>query len=200
LNLARGVHHASGGRCRVELISFGDRAKRIELAEGVGLNVLPVARKPVNPLDVVSWALPEALESSDLVHIHQAYTRCAEFGLLIARQQRKPVCITDHGGFSSPLGMEVGHLELADRIIAYSDFGASFYKTSHRVIVIKGGVDASHFRPPTVRPSRDRFLFVGRLLPHKGIDRLRPALSARVPRETPNAGNEQTRRIHPGCG
>ena len=27
LNLARGVHHASGGRCRVELISFGERGE-----------------------------------------------------------------------------------------------------------------------------------------------------------------------------
>ncbi|MDB5350035.1 MAG: glycosyltransferase [Planctomycetota bacterium] len=176
LNLARGVHHASGGRCRVELISFGAAARQLDLAEGVGLRVLPMARKPANPLDVVSWHLPDALVDCDLVHIHQAYTRCAEIGLLVAKQQRKPVCITDHGGFASPLGLEVGHLELADRIIAYSDFGASFYRTTRPITVIKGGVDAWHFRPPQVRPPRDRFLFVGRLLPHKGIDVLIAAM------------------------
>ncbi len=176
LNLARGVHEASNRQCRVELISFGDVGRRLELAQGVDLRVLPMVRKPANPLDVASWELPDALADCDLVHIHQAYTRCSELGLLIARQQRKPVCITDHGGFASPLGLEVGHLELADRIVAYSDFGASLYRTSRPITVIKGGVDALNFRPPLTRPTRDRFLFVGRLLPHKGIDRLIAAM------------------------
>ena len=110
LNLARGVVLSSSGRYRVELISFGERAHQQELAPGVGLRVLPLAQKPVNPLDVVSWELPQALEDADLVHIHQAYTRCAELGLLVARQQRKPICVTDHGGYTSPLGTEVGSL------------------------------------------------------------------------------------------
>ncbi len=181
LNLARGVYKASGGRCRVELISFGDADRRLELAEGVTLRVLPAVCKPANPLDVVSWALPAAICEFDLIHIHQAYTRCSEVGLLVARQQQKPVCVTDHGGATSTLGREIGHLELADRIIAYSDFGASLYRTNRPIHVVKGGVDAAHFTPPEVRPARDRVLFVGRLLPHKGIDRLIAALPTELP-------------------
>jgi glycosyltransferase involved in cell wall biosynthesis len=181
LNLARGVVEASGGRYRVVLISFGARAHRQALAPGVELCVLPVAHKPQNPLDVVSWDLPEAFENADLVHIHQAYTRCAEVGLLVARQQRKPICVTDHGGFTSPLGQEVGSLELADRVVAYSDFGASLYRTRTPIVVVKGGVDAALFVPPEVRPPRDRILYVGRLLSHKGIDRLITALPADLP-------------------
>jgi glycosyltransferase involved in cell wall biosynthesis len=181
LNLAKGVFLASNGRYRVELISFGDRTHRQELAPGVELCVLPVAHKPANPLDVVSWELPRALESASLVHIHQAYTRCAEVGLLIARQQRKPICVTDHGGPTSTLGLEVGSLELADRIVAYSDFGASLYRCRTPIVVIKGGVDAELFSPPAERPPRDRMLYVGRLLAHKGIDRLIAALPQDIP-------------------
>jgi glycosyltransferase involved in cell wall biosynthesis len=44
-------------------------------------------------------------------------------------------------------------------------------------------VDADHFTLPTNRPPRDRVLYVGRLLPHKGIDQLIEAM----PRELPLA-------------
>jgi glycosyltransferase involved in cell wall biosynthesis len=182
LNLARGVVAASGGAYSVELISFGDVARWLTLAPGVTLRVLPAAGRRIEPLDVVSWDLPEALHDADVVHIHQAYTRCSEMGLLVAKQQRKPVCITDHGGFTSPLGLELGSLELADRIVAYSDFGASLYPaTTTPIVVIKGGVDARLFTPPDDRPARDRVAYVGRLLPHKGIDRLIEALPADLP-------------------
>ncbi len=130
---------------------------------------------------MVSWDLPDAIADAHLVHIHQAYTRCSEMGLLVARQQHKPICITDHGGFTSPLGTEIGSLELADRVIAYSEFGASLYRTRTPITIIKGGVDASLFHPPSVRPPRDRVLYVGRLLPHKGIDLLIEALPPELP-------------------
>lgn len=180
-NLARGVVESGGGRYEVELISFGDRPERRPLSPGVTLRLLTAAGKPRNPLDVVSWELPEAIAGADLVHIHQAYTRCAELGLLVAKQQRKPVCVTDHGGASSPLMKQFGLLDMVDRVIAYSDFGASLYRTSAPVVVIKGGVDASRFTPPSEVPRRDRVLYVGRLLPHKGIDRLISALPAGLP-------------------
>jgi glycosyltransferase involved in cell wall biosynthesis len=181
LNLARGVVRAGRGAYRVELLSFGARAHRRQLDEGVDLRVLLAAGTPRNPLDVVSWELSEALSCADLVHIHQAYCRCAEMGLLVAKQQRKPICATDHGGYSSPLGAELGVLDLVDRVVAYSDFGARQHRTRAPIVTIKGGVDAALFRPPAVRPPRDRITYVGRLLPHKGIDRLIQALPPEMP-------------------
>jgi glycosyltransferase involved in cell wall biosynthesis len=179
LNLARGV--AATGSYRVEFISFGPSATARPLAEGVTLRVLTAAQPLKNPLDVLSWELPEALAGADLVHIHQAYTRCSEMGLLIAKQQRKPICVTDHGGNSSTLGEQLGVLELADLIIPNSDFGASLFRTRTPIVVIKGGVDGTHFAPPPARPRRDRALYVGRLLPHKGIDRLLEAIPDDLP-------------------
>lgn len=181
LNLARGVVESSGGRYTVTLISYGEAPFERDLAPGVRLRVLRVARTPSDPLDALSWDLPAAIAGADLVHLHMAFTRSGEVGLLAAKQQGKPVVASDHGGWSSWLGQSVGHLELADRIVAYSDFGARLFRTNTPVTVIKGGVDDQRFRPPSPRPARDRVLYVGRLLPHKGIDRLIAALPDPLP-------------------
>ncbi len=180
-NLARGVAESSAGGFEVELISFSNAPSVRQIFPGVTLRLLTASGRPRNPLDVVSWELPGALADADLVHIHQVYTRCSEVGLLVARQQRKPVCVTDHGGVSSPLVKQLGILSLVDLIIAQSDFGASLYQTSTPLTVIKGGVDATRFTPSPVPVKRDRVLYVGRLLPHKGIDRLITALPSELP-------------------
>ena len=183
LNLAIGVVHASGGTCEVELVSYGDAPFRKSLRPGVSLRVLRADNRPANRLDSVSWELPAAIAEADLVHIHMAYTRSNEMALLLAKQQRKPICLTDHGGLSSTIGQNLGSIELADRIIAYSDFGASLYGTKKPIHVVKGGVDGDLFTPAAA-PScveRDRVLYVGRLLPHKGIDNLIEALPPELP-------------------
>ena len=183
LNLAIGVVHASGGTCQVELISYGAASFRKVLYPGVSLRVLRVDNRPERSLDVMSWELPSAIADADLVHLHSAYNRSSEVGLLVAKQQRKPICVTDHGGMTSTLGLDLGILELADQIITNSAFGAAFYRTQTPIEVIPGGVDGTLFTPPPpgTRPRRDRVLYVGRLLPHKGIDVLIDALPPDLP-------------------
>ena len=181
LNLARGVVASSGGSYAADLISFGPSARSYSLGPGLTVKVLKAARPPLNLLDVVSWDLPAAIADADLIHIHQAYTRCAEMALLIAKQQGKPIVVTDHGGTTSSLGTSVGALELADQVVAYSDFGAALYRTRTPISIVRGGVDASHFHPAPTPVERDRVLYVGRLLPHKGIDQLITATPAHIP-------------------
>ena len=179
---------------------------RRPLLPGVDLARPEAARKPDNPADVVSWDLPEAIADADLVHIHQAYTRCSEMGLLVAKQQRKPICVTDHGGNSSPLGIELGSLELADRIFCQSDFGASLLRTRTPIVMVKGGVDATLFappgRPPGARPRplrRPAAAAQGDRPPDRGppartaADRLRPALSRPIFPAPPIARRGQAR-------
>ena len=173
-----------GGACQVELISYGDGVVPQDAAPRASRSASSAPTTgPSNPLDVVSWELPAAIADADLVHIHPAYTRSSEMGLLVAKQQRKPICVTDHGGdVEHRSGMNLGILELADRIVAYSDFGASLYRTTTPIEVIKGGVDGDAVHPARRHaPPRDRVLYVGRLLPHKGIDRLIEALPPELP-------------------
>ncbi len=181
LNLSRGIVESTGGAYSVDLISFGPKTRSYPIAPGLTAKILKAARPPINPLDVVSWDLPAAIADADLIHVHQAYTRCSEMAYLVARQQNKPIVVTDHGGTTSTLGTSVGALELADHIISNSKFGAALYRTSTPITVVKGGVDGAHFTPPREKVVRDRVLFVGRLLPHKGIDQLITALPPELP-------------------
>jgi len=181
-NLARGVVLGSGGRHQVDLISFGKVPGRRPIAPGVDLVVLAATGDPGNPLDILSWDLPAALAGADLVHIHQAYTRCTEVGLLIAKQLRKPVCLTDHGGDTSRLGKHYGLPDLADAIVPNSDFAASFFGDAKApIVVIKGGVDTGRFTPSATPVVRSYILYAGRLLPHKGVDRLVRAIPDDLP-------------------
>jgi glycosyltransferase involved in cell wall biosynthesis len=181
VNLAVGVAEAGRGEFSVDVISYGPRGFRHELHPGVTLRVLPLAHPPRNPLDPVSWGMPEIIADTDLIHVHQAYTRQAEVAIVLAKVFGKPVCVTDHGGASSRIGIEFGSLDLADRVVCQSEFAARMLRTTAPVAVVKGGVDADHFRPPDTTPARDRVLFVGRLLPHKGIDQLIDALPPGLP-------------------
>jgi glycosyltransferase involved in cell wall biosynthesis len=179
-NLARAVASAAGD-CHVDLISYAPASETVELADGVTLRLVTASNRPSEALDTTSWEIPEAISDAELVHLHQAFTQSAEFGLLAAKLQRKPVCMSDQGGQSSRLGQSLGSLELADRIICYSDFGASLFRTRTQIALVKGGVDEGFFSPPTSPVRREGFLYVGRLLPHKGVDRLLAALPDGMP-------------------
>jgi glycosyltransferase involved in cell wall biosynthesis len=180
LNLARGIVQASGGNYQVDVISFDRAPRQIEVERGVKLRLLTAAHF-TNPLRVLSWELADVIADADLVHIHQAAMRASEATLLVAKQQRKPVCVTDHGSLTSEEGVFWDRLELADQIVCYSDYGKSLLHTRTPIEVIKGGVDGAYFCPPSRPPVRDRFLYVGRLVPYKSVDQLILALPPDLP-------------------
>ncbi len=78
---------------------------------GLSLRVLRAANRPLNPLDTTSWELPGAIADADLVHLHMPFTRSNELALIVAKQQHKPICVTDHGGRSSILGQNLDILQ-----------------------------------------------------------------------------------------
>jgi glycosyltransferase involved in cell wall biosynthesis len=178
LNLAAGLVHASGGACQVQLISYGEEPFEKPLRPGVTLRVLRIDSRAPLRLNLLSWELPEAIADADLVHFHMLWAMSTEMGLVLAKQQHKPICATDHGGYTSVVGLNLGMLELVDRVVAYSSFGAGLLQTQTPIEIIRGGVDGDLFTPPPpeLRPPRDRVLYVGRLLPHKGIEHLIEAM------------------------
>jgi glycosyltransferase involved in cell wall biosynthesis len=170
LNLARGVARASAGAVEVEVVVPGERSSRRALDEGVWLRSCRVEPSTSGPGSAVSWELIEAALAADVIHMHQVFTLFGESVVLAARASGRPLCVTDHGGWHSTAGRELGLLHLADAVVAYSRFGAAALGTSQPVTVVEGGVDTRFFSPGERELPREHVLFVGRILPHKGVD------------------------------
>lgn len=150
--LAQAVVAAAGFGLTVELISAGETPGRQTVSAGVVRTVLPLAGNPQAPWNAVSWQLPEALSRVDLVHLHDGYSRLGEAALLIAKQSRLPVCITEYGLTGHWLSSELGLAELADVIICHTPQVARRLTTGRTVEVVPCKLDPSRLGIPGVPP------------------------------------------------
>jgi len=125
---------------------------------------------------------PELLRA-DVVHCHQQHLLVSSLSALAGRITGRRVFVTDLGGggwdFSSYVSTDRwfhGHLHISE----YSRrvMGQEGKPWSH---VILTGVDTEKFSPDPNTPKTGGALFVGRLLAHKGIDRVIEALPEDLP-------------------
>jgi glycosyltransferase involved in cell wall biosynthesis len=168
------------------LLSFGERAS-VQRDGELLVRTLPIRRLAGgNALSPLSEQLPAALLRSDVVHIHQWESVTANIATVLSRASGRKVFATDHGGWAPNHWRRLRLARLLTGFLPVSDFGASFYpELAERSSTIYGGVDTTQYAPdgPAGEQSnRGTFaMFVGRLLPHKGIDELITALDPATP-------------------
>ena len=174
LELARAI--AAHADCT--LLTFARHGRPAQREEGgLTVKVLParghLRRHPAHPL---APGLPMALAGFDLVHAHQLWATPSRVAAATARLRHQPVAVTDHGLLGSrprPPGAD----RLVHRFLTVSAYSAEVLGVpAERTTVIYGGVDTRRFFPQPGGPARAGVLFVGRLTPHKGVDRLLRAL------------------------
>jgi glycosyltransferase involved in cell wall biosynthesis len=162
------------------LITFGDHPGERhdgKLRVQVFRSSFTIRGERTNPFSL--RALRAAL-SATVVHTHQTHVLLSSIVALVSKVARNAVFTTDLGGggfdisqFIQTDGWYRGHLHISEysrRIFGHEGL------SSARVIL--GGVDTTKFIPG---PGGGGALFVGRLLPHKGIDVLVQALPAELP-------------------
>lgn len=184
------ARHMAAGGTPTTLLSFGERALETRTPEGLRVRVLPrpwrVRGQRHNPL---AWGLVPEVLRHDVVHCHQTHVLASSLAAVLARLTGKRVFTTDLGGGGWDVSAYVntdrwyhGHLHLSE----YSRrvFGHARRPRAH---VILGGVDGERFTPaaavvtvtpgfPPIPPPDAPVLYVGRLLPHKGLDDLLRAI------------------------
>lgn len=175
LELAR----ALAGRVDCELVTFGP-APGVRREPG-GLQVRVLKRDGLlggHPAQPWGPGLAEALAGADIVHTHHSRSAPSVVAAVSGRARRAAVVTTDHG-FGG--GRWDGLLtSLFDRFLTVSRYSAATLGAPpERVLPIYGGADAVRFSPGP-DGARDGVVFVGRLTPHKGVDRLIDALPAGV--------------------
>ncbi len=153
LRLAGGVVAAAEEPCQVEVISCGPQARLQTVRPGVVRRVLPHTGHPQVAWAACSWELPAALREADLVHVHDGYSRTSELGLLIAKQQQKPVCLTEYGVTANWLSVELELTRLADAIICHDASVAEKAASAGPIELLPADIDLSWFGVPAEWPS-----------------------------------------------
>jgi glycosyltransferase involved in cell wall biosynthesis len=158
-----------------ELISFGQRRQSWTESGGLHMRILPVLMHlSGHPAHPIAPELPLALRRADLVHAHHLRSAASRLAAVTARALQRRTVVTDHGLAGDDWG---GLLpRLFDRFLMVSSYSArALQAPTSRTRIIYGGADPRRFAPdPAVR--REGVLFVGRITPHKGVDRLIRAL------------------------
>jgi glycosyltransferase involved in cell wall biosynthesis len=122
----------------------------------------------------VAPGLPAALEGADVIHTHHLRSAPSRMAAIAGRVRGRPLVVTDHGLGGGGWG---GLLpRMFDLFLTVSRYSAETLGAApDRTRVIYGGADAARYRP-AADDDRHGVLFVGRLTPHKGVDRLLRAL------------------------
>ena len=162
----------------VTLIVFGSNRQTEKISETLtvekypAITSLPPLLSKTNPVPLTLSFLKE-INKADIVHVHQFNSLISNFVILYARHKHKFVCVTDHGGGYSRLSKFfpiIGKsVDLYLLVSQYSYKKFARYKGNYHVIY--GGVDTSRFHPLNIE-KENKVLFVGKILPVKGIDNL----------------------------
>jgi alpha-maltose-1-phosphate synthase len=177
LELAR----AMARRVPTRLVAFGPRSRRIRLGD-LEVRVLRARTRwrgdEINPL---SERLPWELAGARIIHAHHYKSVVTNLCLVVGRALGKRVYCTDLGGSARHYADELRLGRLVSGFLPISEFSARFFPAlADRTSVIYGGVDVERFRPDGGARERS-VVFVGRILPHKGIDVLIRAIDADTP-------------------
>ena len=137
-----------------------------------------------HPMAAISGRFWTELEDFDLIHVHQSLTFFGAYCAVVGKSLRKILVLTDLGGGNNKLMLGGRGLRLADGLVSISQFAhaliAPYHNCPHEVLV--GPVDTEHFSPPARTLARPKSaICVGRILPHKGIDRIINALPDDLP-------------------
>jgi glycosyltransferase involved in cell wall biosynthesis len=167
------------------LVTFGDQNGM----QGIGqleVRVLGPAHyvrgQRANP---ITASLLSEIRWADVVHCHQQHVVASSLASLTCRLTGRRVYVSDLGGGGWDISSRIstdpwyhGHLHISEYSRTVS--GHAGMPWAH---VIYGGVDTTKFMPDDSVKKDGSVLFVGRLMPHKGVDDLVKAVPPDVPLE-----------------
>lgn len=179
LELARHMAHETP----TTLVSFGNRERQESLGQ-LKIHVIGdpwyVRGQRTNP---VSLSLISELRKADIVHCHQQHVLASSLAALVCRLTGRRVFVSDLGGGGWDISAYVstdhwyrGHLHISE--YSRQTFGHATRAWAH---VILGGVDTEKFSLDDSIVRDGTVLFVGRLLPHKGVNDLVSAVAPEMP-------------------
>lgn len=180
---AHELAQALARRTPTRLVSFGSRPRR-ELDGPLEVSIHEPLRwvrgMRTNPFSV---SFLRDLADVDVVHCLAWNTLVTDLSVLFARATGRKAMVTDVGGGASlTLVRWLPIARWVDRFLLIAEEGGGqFLAHRDRWGILFAGIDTDRFWPPDEETRREGVLFVGRLLPHKGVDVLIEAVDPGVP-------------------
>jgi glycosyltransferase involved in cell wall biosynthesis len=180
-NVAHAVARAAaadGLAVQQRIVALG-ASRSTSIVEGITLETLTSDTRRPGPMNAISHRLRDALEGVDIVHVHQSLTIFGAYATATAASMGIPVVLTDLGGGADENMLAGRGMDLASAVVSISAYAGALIGSSiigpHEVIL--GPVDSETFHPRAEDGARgEGLLCVGRILPHKGVDRIVRAL------------------------
>jgi glycosyltransferase involved in cell wall biosynthesis len=165
----------------VTFVSFGKKRKSF-VDKGVRIELYPLADPRVTFSQEV-FAISESLADKDVIHCHQYYTLPTAVAARFGRVTGTPVFVSDHGGPDGRARRILAECtEDFAGILADSQYSLRDMPATIPNVIVFGGVDPEFFTV-TKAAADPRIVYIGRIVPHKGIDVLIEAMPPGVPLE-----------------
>jgi glycosyltransferase involved in cell wall biosynthesis len=169
-------------RVETKLVSFGPRALRERPSPGYERVILKSwTRERMTPFSPRLW---RELSGADVIHCHQLFVLPTFLAALSGRLRGSRVFVSDLGGGGWTPGYQIDATRWIAAHLPISEYAArSLPGRNRRHRVIWGGVDLGRYPMRTEAVHDGSVVFLGRVLPHKGIHFLIEGLPPGVPLE-----------------
>jgi glycosyltransferase involved in cell wall biosynthesis len=171
------LSRAMAERVAVRLVSFGPAARRERLSATYERVILRSwTRDQMTPFSPLLW---HELSGAQVIHCHQYYTLPTFLSALYGRLAGIPVFVSDLGGGGWTPGYRIDISRWISAHLPISRYAASRLPgTNRNFAVIYGGADLRRYQPRAALVHDGSVVFLGRILPHKGIHFLIEGLPA----------------------
>jgi glycosyltransferase involved in cell wall biosynthesis len=176
---AEELARAMSKRAEVKLVSFGRRALRERVSATYERVILKSwSRQPMVPF---SPRLFVEMRGADVIHCHQYFVLSTFFAALAGSRQGSRVFVSDLGGGAWTPAFHLDQSRWITAHLPISQYAASRLPgraLPHRVIY--GGVDLARYPMRAELAHDGSAVFLGRILPHKGLHILIAGLPAEM--------------------